>query len=79
VNGYAKAAIVVAGYIGAFALALAVTAAHIAATDNAQAQAASGMYAFGDMLLFAGVFGFAALVPTAAAAFFLFKAWSRRV
>jgi hypothetical protein len=77
VNGYAKAGVVTAGYVGAFVLASLATALHIAATDNAQASAASGMYAFGDLLLFVGVFAVVALLPTGAAIYFLWSGRSR--
>jgi hypothetical protein len=78
VNGWAKAGLVAAGYVGAIVIASAVTAAHVAATDPAQASAASGMYAFGDTILFVGVFAIVALLPTAAAVYFLWSGRSHR-
>ena len=66
-----KAAVVAGGYVAAFAIASAVVAVRIATTSGPDAQASSGMYAFGDALLFAAVFGACALVPTGAALFFL--------
>jgi hypothetical protein len=75
VNGYAKGGIVAVGYVGAFVVASLATVARIAATDSAQASAASGMYAFGDLMLFVGVFAVVALLPTGAAIYFL---WSGR-
>ncbi|HEY2324102.1 MAG TPA: hypothetical protein VGJ82_14690 [Thermoanaerobaculia bacterium] len=72
-RGYAKAGIVIAGYIAAFAIASAAVAVRIASTDTAQASAASGMYAFGDLMLFVGVFGVLALLPTGAALLFTFR------
>jgi hypothetical protein len=70
-KGYAKALIVVAGYLAAFAIASAAVAVRIATTNQAEASAASGMYAFGDVALFVIVFGALALIPTGAALFFL--------
>jgi hypothetical protein len=67
----AKVGLVAAGYIAAFALASAVLAIRLAQTSGPDAQASSGMYAFGDAVLFVAVFGVAALVPTGAALFFL--------
>jgi hypothetical protein len=66
-----KVAVVAGGYIAAFLLAWAVTAVRIANTSGPEAQAASGMYAFGDAFLFITVFAVSALVPTGAALFFL--------
>ncbi len=66
-----KAGIVAAGYVGAFLVAWATVAIRVANTNGPDAQAASGMYAFGDSLLFVAVFGVAALVPTGMALIFL--------
>ena len=77
-NGYAKAGIVIAGYFAAFVIASAAVALRIATTNPAEAAAASGMYAFGDLMLFAGVFGIVALLPTGAALFFAFTRFRRR-
>lgn len=76
-KGYAKAGIVIAGYVAAFVIAAVAVKIHIATTDPVQASAASGMYAFGDLLLFAGVFGVLALLPTGAALFFTFARFFR--
>ena len=65
-NASLKVGAVAGGYIAAFLVASA--AVGIRGPD---AQASSGMYAAGDALLFAAVFGVAALVPTGAALFFL--------
>ena len=67
----AKPGAVALCYLAAFLLASAAVAVRIAATSGPDAQASSGMYAFGDLLVFVGVFGFAALVPTAAGLYFL--------
>jgi len=68
---FLKVAVVAGGYVAAFLIASAVVAIRIANTTGPDAQAASGMYAAGDALLFAAVFGVCALVPTGAALFFL--------
>ena len=67
----AKVAVVAGGYIVAFLVAAAAVAIRVANTSGPEAQAAGGMYAFGDVLLFVAMFGVAALVPTGAALFFL--------
>lgn len=66
-----RGGLIAAGYIGAFLIAAAVVAIRVATTSGPEAQASSGMYAFGDLALFVAVFGFLALVPTAAALYFL--------
>jgi hypothetical protein len=66
-----KVAVVAGGYIVAFLVASAVVAIRLVYTSGPDAQASSGMYAFGDTLLFVAVFGVSALVPTGAALFFL--------
>lgn len=66
-----KISVVAAGYVTAIVLASLAVAVHVAFTSGPDAQAASGMYAFGDSVLFVGVFGVAAVVPTGAALFFL--------
>jgi hypothetical protein len=66
----AKISLVGAGYVVAFILASAAVAIHVR-TSGPDAQVAGGMYAFGDSVLFAAVFGVAALLPTGAALFFL--------
>ena len=66
-----KGGLVAAGYLAAFLVASAAVAVRLATTTGPDAQAASGMYAFGDALLFVAVFGGLALVPTGAALFFV--------
>jgi hypothetical protein len=66
-----KVGLVVAGYVAALLVASAAVGVRLASTSGPDAQAASGMYAFGDLVLFVAVFGVAALVPTGAALFFL--------
>jgi hypothetical protein len=67
----AKLGLVGAGYIGAFAIASAVVAVHIATTQGPDRRDYAAMFDFGDSLLFLGVFGLAAVLPTGAALFFL--------
>jgi hypothetical protein len=66
-----KAGVVAGGVVAAFLIALAVVALRVALTSGPAGQASSGMFAFGDALLFVGVFGAAALVPVAAGLFWL--------
>ena len=68
---FLKVGVVAGGYIAAFLVASAAVGVRLANTSGPDAQASSGMYAFGDALLFVAVFGGAALVPTGAALFFL--------
>jgi hypothetical protein len=70
-NASLKVGVVAGGYVAAFLVASAAVRIRLANTSGPDAQAASGMYAAGDALLFAAVFGVAALVPTGAALFFL--------
>jgi hypothetical protein len=66
-----KIGLVAAGYLGAFLIAAAAVAIRVASTSGPEAQASSGMYAFGDAVLFVGVFALLALAPTAAALYWL--------
>ena len=66
-----KIALVGLGYISAVVIAVAAVAIRLATTSDPAAQASSGMYAFGDALLFIGVFGLSSLVPTGAMLLFL--------
>lgn len=60
-------AIALVGYAVAFAAAVAAVGLRSLTIDPREAQAASGMYAFGDTILFVGVFGLLAAVSTAIA------------
>jgi hypothetical protein len=62
-----KVGLVSAGYVGAFLVASMVVAIRVANTSGPEAQASSGMYAFGDSVLFIAVFGVLALLPTGVA------------
>ncbi len=66
-----KVGAILTGYVGAFLVAFAVVSIYVALTDSPDRQASSGMYAFGDSLLFLAVFGVAAVIPTGAALYFL--------
>ncbi len=66
-----KISVVGAGYVAAIILASTAVAIRVARMSGPDAQAAGGMYAFGDSVLFVAVFGVAALIPTGAALFFL--------
>ena len=70
-SGPAKIALVVAGYVVGFLVALAVVAVYVALTSGPDRNLSSGMYAFGDALLFLGVFGLASVPASGAALFFL--------
>jgi hypothetical protein len=63
--------VVAGGYVAAGLLASAAVAIRVANTNTADAQAASGMYAFGDSFLFLAVFAVLSLVPTGAGLWFL--------
>jgi hypothetical protein len=65
-----KAGVVVGGYIASAIIAVAAVTARNATIDPAVALASSGMYAFGDLMLFVAVFGVCALVPTGAMLYF---------
>jgi hypothetical protein len=67
----AKVTLVGLGYIGALAIASAGVSLYIAATDSPDRDTYAAMFAFGDSLLFLGIFGVAAVVPTGAALYFL--------
>ncbi len=66
-----KLGLVLAGYIIAIVAASVAVAVRIYFTSGPEAQASSGMYAFGDLCLFVSVFGVVSLVPTGAVLFFL--------
>ena len=62
---------VAAGYAAAFGIASACLYAYVALTDTPDRVASSGMYAFGDGMLFLAVFAIAAIPATCAALYFL--------
>lgn len=67
-----KVALVVAGYVGAFGIAFAVTYLYTAMTWSPDRDLYSGMYAFGDALLFLATFTVVS-VPTTCVAFHFLK------
>lgn len=70
-NKFFKIGIVLAGYVIAPLAAFAAIYLRDLATAGTDAQASSGMYAFGDSILFLVVFGVLALAPTALGLYFL--------
>jgi hypothetical protein len=66
-----KLASITGGYVAAALVAAVAVSLRMAATSGPVAQASSGMYAFGDAVLFLVVFGVCAVVPTAAGLFLL--------
>ena len=67
----ARAGIVAGGYAAAVLLAFGVVSVYISNTGGPDRDLYSGMYAFGDSLLFIAVFGVASIVPTGLALVFL--------
>jgi hypothetical protein len=66
-----KTGLVLGGYALACLIASGVAYVNSLFTQNPAAQASSGMYAFGDFILFIGVCGILALIPTGLAIYFL--------
>jgi hypothetical protein len=69
----AKLGLVIGGYVLACLAACGVVFVYQLFTQGKAAQASAGMYAFGDFLLFVGVFAILALFPTGLAFYFLLK------
>jgi hypothetical protein len=67
-----KFGLVLGGYVMACLAAIGVVYVYQFFIQNSSAQASAGMYAFGDLFLFIGVFGILALFPTGLALYFLF-------
>ena len=70
--------LVIGGYVAACLVASGVVYVNELFIQNAAAQASAGMYAFGDLILFIGLFGFLALFPTGLALYFLFRKFQTR-
>jgi len=66
-----KWGIVLGGYALAILIPAGVVWLHVLLTSGPEYDASSGMYAFGDVLLFVALFGTIAIIPTGAAAIFL--------
>ena len=77
-SGLAKLGLVIGGYAAACLIASGVVYVWELFTQGPIAQASSGMYAFGDLLLFIGIFGLLALIPTGLALYFLFRKFLKR-
>lgn len=67
----AKWGIVLGGYALAILIPAGIVWLHVRLTSGPEYDASSGMYAFGDALLFVALFGMLAIIPTGAAAVFL--------
>lgn len=70
-SGLAKLGLVIGGYVLACMIASGVFYVYQSFTQGAAAQASARMYAFGDLILFVGIFGVLALLPTGLAPYFL--------
>ena len=73
----AKVSLVASGYLLAGLGACLAVGVHMAVTASDRG-GADGMYAFGDLLLFLGVFGLVALVPTGLGIYFVVAGRSGR-
>ena len=65
------------GYMVACLGAIAAVYVYQLFTQTPAARASSGMYAFGDFLLFIGAFGILALFPTGLALYFLLRSFRK--
>ena len=74
----AKLGLVIGGYVAACLAASGAVYVNGLFTQNAAAQASAGMYAFGDLILFVGIFGVLALLPTGLALYFLLRKFLTR-
>jgi hypothetical protein len=74
----AKLGLVIGGYVAACLIASGAVYVYEFFTQNAASQASAGMYAFGDFILFIGIFGVLALFPTGLALYFLFRKFLAR-
>ena len=72
-SGLVTMGLVIVGYVAACLVASGVAYVWDQFTQGSVAQASSGMYAFGDLLLFIGVFSVLALIPTGLAVYFLLR------
>jgi len=74
----AKLGLVIGGYIAACLVAYGAVYINNLFMDPAVLQASSGMSAFGDLILFVGVFGVLALFPTGLMLYFLVRKFLTR-
>jgi hypothetical protein len=72
-NPWAKLSLVLGGYIVACLVAYGAVYINDLLMDPAVLQGSGGMSAFGDLILFVGVFGVFALLPTGLGLFFLVR------
>ena len=72
-SSLAKLGLVIGGYVVACLVASGAVYVYQLFTQDAAAQASAGMYAFGDFILFVGIFGVLALFPTGLALYFLLR------
>jgi len=70
-NTTVKLSLVIGGYAAACLAATGAVYVYQLFTQNAASQASAGMYAFGDFILFIGIFGVLALFPTGLALYIL--------
>lgn len=74
----AKFGLVIGGYVAACLVAYGAVYVNDLFVDPAVLQASSGMSAFGDLILFVGVFGLLVLIPTGFALYFLLRKLLKR-
>lgn len=74
----AKFGLVLGGYVTACLVAYGALYVNDLFVDPAVLQASSGMSAFGDLILFVGVFGLLVLIPTGFALYFLLRKLLKR-
>lgn len=67
----ARVGLIAIGYVAAFLVAFGLVAVYVAFTSGPDRHVSSGMYAFGDSLLFLAVCGVASVPASSAALFFL--------
>ena len=72
-SNLAKFGLVIGGYVTACLIASGIVYMYQYFTQDAASQASAGMSAFGDLILFIGIFGVLALIPTALALYFLLR------
>ena len=72
-NGFAKLGVVIGGYVAAGIFAYGAVYINDLFMDPTVLQSSGGMSAFGDLILFIGVFGLLALIPTGLGVYFLVR------
>jgi hypothetical protein len=70
-GNFKKVLVVVCGYVAAFTIASLIVYLRQLVTPAAALAGSPGMYAFGDLMLFAGVFTLISLIPTGMTLYFL--------